>query len=149
MTIFKSAKVTELEARVAELEAENANLAETAKSTDERNQELAGANERIIELETANAEIPALNATIAEHLATIASKDAEIADLKSKAQVTEEKINLAAAQKLAAQGHGEPLEITGNFSEGKAGKTMTLEAFNKLDHLAKNAFMRKGGNLTN
>lgn len=149
MTIFKSAKVTELEARVAELEAENANLAETAKSTDERNQELAGANERIIELEAANAEIPALNATIAEHLATIASKDAEIADLNAKNKISEEKINLAAAQKLAAQGHGEPLEINGGVSDAKGKNSMTLEVFNKLDHIAKNAFMRSGGTLTN
>ena len=105
---------------------------------------LAIAETALAEVETLKAE----NLTLTGKLEVLAELETANAELTEKVKISEEKINLAAAQKLAAQGHGEPLEITGNLSEGKAGSSMTLEAFNKLDHLAKNAFMRTGGTLT-
>ena len=144
MTIFKSAKVSELEARIVELEAENATLSESATSISERNEELAGANERIAELESANAEIPSLNAAIADHLATIASKDLQIAELTEKATITDEKISAAASQKLAAQGHGEPLKIEGSVFD-KPENTKTRAEFEALSTKEKDDFILKQG----
>jgi chromosome segregation ATPase len=147
MTIFKSAKVTELEARIAELEAENTTLSESANAVSERNEELAGANERIVELEAANAEIPTLNATITTHEATITEKDAEIVKLTEKAEITEAKIGEAAAQLLAAQGHSEPVDLSGSNID-KTANTKTLAEFNNLSPVARNEFIRNGGKLT-
>lgn len=146
MTIFKSAKVTELEARVSELEIENAALAESAKSVSERNDELAGANERISELETANLEIPVLNAQIAAHEATIADNEKEIAALTEKVEISQSKIGDAASQLLAAQGHGEPVSISGAVTD-PAVNTLTRAEFVALTPKKAYSFIKGGGNL--
>jgi ATP-dependent Clp endopeptidase proteolytic subunit ClpP len=71
---------------------------------------LAIAENALAEVETLKAE----NLSLAGKVAGIADLENKIADLTAKVEITEEKISSAAAQKLAAQGHGEPLEITGN-----------------------------------
>lgn len=141
MTIFKSAKVTELEARVAELESENATLSESANAISERNNELAGANERIVELEAANTEIPALNATIA-------TLEASIVTLTEAATINETKIGEAAAQLLTAQGHSTPVNLSGENVTKTDDKTKTLSEFNNLTPRAKMDFVKSGGKLT-
>lgn len=111
--MFKSAKVTELEARVSELEAENIELKnqdEARVSSETKVAELEG---KVAALEEANSEIEGLNATIADQKTIIAKKDEEIAGLKSDCEITTEKIDLAAATKLATMGHGAPLDTTG------------------------------------
>lgn len=144
MTIFKSAKVTELEARVSELEAENATLVEQRDSATAASEDVAAKAERLSELESANAEIPDLNAEIATLKASIEIKDAEIASLTEAATITQDKINLAAADKLAAQGHGEPVNLgSGNVSGGESGDLLdqyeNLQGQEKRDFLAKHA----------
>lgn len=99
------------------------------------------------------AEIQALNVTLNEtvalHVATIAAKDAEIATLTEAANFTAEKVDSAAAAKLAAIGHGEPLDLgTGNVTEAKDSKQMTRAEFVALTPKKAQAFIKGGGKLT-
>ena len=128
MTIFKSQKITELESRVDELETENLDLKgklEVAAQTAETDQAaaLVTATETIATLTEANAEIPSLNATIVEHAT-------KITELEASNVVTAEKINAAAATKLAAMGHGATLDL---------GKTTPIETKKDLSNLTGHA----------
>lgn len=139
MTIFKSQKITELEARIDELETANLDLTgqiEAAKQTAETNQAVAlsEATETIKTLTEANAEIPSLNATITE-------LTEKIKTLESAAIVTKEKIDNAAAAKLAAMGHGEPLNL------GKTSATEEKQDFSNLTGIAKVTALFKSQNV--
>ena len=128
MTIFKSQKITELESRVDELETENLDLKgklEVAAQTAETDQAaaLVTATETIATLTEANAEIPSLNATIVEHVA-------KITELETANVVTNEKIDAAAATKLASLNHAEPLDL---------GKTTPIETKKDLSALTGHA----------
>jgi predicted RNase H-like nuclease (RuvC/YqgF family) len=109
MTIFKSQKTTDLEARVQELEDENTDLRgqlEIAKQNAETDQAaaLTNATEEIKNLTEANATIPELESKISE-------LESKVTELEAANVVTAEKIDTAAAQKLASMGHGEPLNL--------------------------------------
>jgi len=109
MKLFKSQSTIALEDRISELETENADLRgqlEIAKQTAETEQAVAltDATEQINKLTEANAAIPELESKIA----TLESK---VTELESAATITAEKIDTAAAQKLASMGHGEPLDL--------------------------------------
>lgn len=87
-------------------------------------------------------EIPTLEAKLAD-------KDAEIANLTEKAEITAEKISAAAAEKLAAMGHGEALDLGKSDVTGKQNpKNLTLAEFNNLSPAEKMKFSKKGGRLT-
>jgi len=120
MTIFKSAKVTELEERVTALEADNAKLTADLAAAGEVSADQSANLARIAELETANAEIPVLNQAIADHVATIGTQAAEIATLTASNVVTAAKISEQAAIMLAANGHGAPLNLSGEKPDGES-----------------------------
>jgi len=104
---------------------------------------LAIAETAIAEIETLKAE----NMALARNVESIATLESTIADLTAKVEITEEKISAAAAQKLAAQGHGEPLVIAGNVQERPAN-SMTITEFNALTPKARMAFIKAKGQLT-
>lgn len=139
MTIFKSAKVTELEARVAELEVENATLATQRDEAISANEGVTADAARLAELETANAEIPALNQTIKDQAATITANAAQIVTLTEAANITPEKISNRAAELLAANGHGQPLKIEGNAGENVSH----IERFNALSGAEATAYFKE------
>ncbi len=145
MTIFKSQKTVELESRVQELEDENADLRgqlEVAKQTAETDQAVAltEATEQIKNLTEANAAIPELESKIT----TLESK---VTELESANVITAEKIDTAAAQKLAAMGHGEPLDL-GNVAPVESGEKIISRAeFNALDHIARGEYIKSGGKI--
>jgi len=120
MAIFQSAKVTELEGRVSTLEAENAQLSADLAAANSAGVELEAANARIVELEAANATLTEANAEIPALNQTITEQTAQIVTLTEEAKVTPAKIDLAAAQKLAAMGHGAPLDLNGEKPTGAA-----------------------------
>lgn len=141
MTIFQSAKVTELQGRVSALEAENANLTAQLATANEGLADQTANLEKITALESANAEIPALNQTIE-------TQKAEITGLTEKATITAEKIDAAAAVKLASLGHGEPLKIEGASIIETNSKTITRAEFESLSHKEKDHFiLNQGGKI--
>lgn len=88
--------------------------------------------------------VASLTASIAMHVETIAAKDAEIVALTEAATITQDKINLAAADKLAAQGHGEPVNLgSGNVTSAESADLLeqyeNLQGQEKRDFLAKHA----------
>jgi len=98
--------------------------------------------------ETALAEIEVVkaeNLTLSAQVATIADLQASIAQLTEKAEITETKIGEAAAQMLAAQGHGAPLVIAGeNLTQSEAQGDIldqyeAMSGQEKRDFLAKHA----------
>jgi hypothetical protein len=114
MTIFKSARVTELEGENAILKADNERISgelATAQSTIEANAEAVakadGLEKEVAELKLENAEIPSLEQTIK-------AQKVEIASLKEGVKITDAKIEAAAAVKLAANGHHDPLDTSGD-----------------------------------
>ena len=132
---------TEAQERIVALES---TISQHDKVVADYEAKLAIAETALAEVETLKAE----NLTLAGKLEAMAELEKTVADLTAKAQVTEEKINLAAAQKLAAQGHGEPLEITGSITELPSQKEMSRESFNSLSPTEKSQFCINGGKIT-
>jgi chromosome segregation ATPase len=130
MTIFKSQKTVELESRVQELEDENADLRgqlKIAKQTAETDQAVAltEATEHINKLTEANAAIPELESKIT----TLESK---VTELEAANVINAEKIDTAAAQKLAAMGHGEPLDLKATAPTESPSEISKLTGFAKV-----------------
>jgi chromosome segregation ATPase len=130
MKLFKSQSTIALEDRVAELETENADLRgqlEIAKQTAETDQAVAltDATEQINKLTEANAAIPELESKIA-------GLESKITELEAAATITAEKIDIAAAQKLASMGHGEPLDLGAKVPTEDAPKISHLTGFAKV-----------------
>ena len=143
MTIFKSAKIVELESRIQELETENIDLKgqiEAAKQTAETDQavSLSEANETIKTLTEANEEIPNLNQTISD-------KEAEIVKLQEDLKNFNEKASVKASELLAENGHPEPVAL--NDDDNASENKLTRDQFNALDHIQRNEFIKNGGKI--
>lgn len=95
------------------------------------------------------ATIQAENIELRAKAELVPTLEAKIIELEASAKVAAEKIDTAAAQKLAAMGHGEPLDL-GNVAlvESKS-KELTLEAFNQLTPAERMSFVREGGKISN
>lgn len=117
--------------------------------------DLEAAQARIGEL-TALSEVNAqLQADLADVQAKLAEADKlanenaqTIADLTAKAEVTDEKVSIKAAELLATKGHPAPVDISGDAEFNAATKTLSRAEFNALDHIARNAFIASGGKIT-
>lgn len=92
------------------------------------------------EIQAANIELAAKVESIPSFEAKITELAAEIETLKASAEVTAEKIDTAAAQKLAAMGHGEPLDL-GNSAPTAVTETI-LDKFNNLKGAEATAFYK-------
>ena len=143
MTIFKSAKIVELESRIQELETENIDLKgqiEAAKQTAETDQAVAlsEANEKIKSLTEANEEIPNLNQTISD-------KESEIVKLQENLKNFNEKASVKASELLAENGHPAPVAI--NDDDNASENKLTRDQFNALDHIQRNEFIKNGGKI--
>lgn len=103
-------------------------------------QEAAQIAARNIELEATALTIPTFEAKLTE-------LEAEVTNLKESNVVTNEKIESAAAVKLAAMGHGEPLDLGTEAVNESTGKTITLAEFRTLQPHAQMAYIKNGGKL--
>jgi ATP-dependent Clp endopeptidase proteolytic subunit ClpP len=74
--------------------------------------------------------------------------EAKITELEAANVITVEKIDTAAAQKLAAMGHGEPLDLGNAAPVGSKTKELSLEAFNQLTPADRMTFVKSGGKIT-
>lgn len=125
-------RITALEAQIAQHDGELAKIQaelETAEST------LVEAHATA----TANLE---LMAKVTAFEIVLAGKDAEIVTLTDAAEFTTAKVDSHAAQKLAAMGHGEPLDlgtpaVTASDSKNLMDKYEALSGIEKRDFLAK------------
>jgi len=63
--------------------------------------------------------------------------------------ITAEKIDTAAAQKLASMGHGEPLNLGAKPPTETDSKTVTREGFNAMTPSEKSKFSLNGGKIVN
>jgi chromosome segregation ATPase len=147
MKLFKSQSTIALEERVQELETENADLRgqlEIAKQTAETDQAVAltDATEQINKLTEANAAIPELESKI-----TVL--EAKVTELEAAATITAEKIDIAAAQKLASMGHGEALNLGTEAPTETNAKELSLVAFNQLTPSQRMDFVKSGGKISN
>lgn len=93
------------------------------------------------EIAARNIELEAQALTIPDFEAKVTELEAKVTDLEASNAVTNEKIEAAAAAKLAAMGHGEPLDL------GSAGIINTapshLETFNSLKGREASAYFAK------
>lgn len=94
------------------------------------------------------ATISAQNIELRIQAELVPSLQAKITELEASNTITAEKIDMAAAQKLAAMGHGEVLNL-GTPSINTETNTITIDAFNALSIPEKNAYMRSGGKISN
>jgi ATP-dependent Clp endopeptidase proteolytic subunit ClpP len=94
------------------------------------------------------ATIQAENIELRAKAELVPTLEAKIAELEASAQVTAEKIDTAAAQKLAAMGHGEPLDLGNAAPVESKTKELTLEAFNQLTPSDRMTFVKSGGKIT-
>lgn len=93
------------------------------------------------------AEITAENIELRIKAELVPTLEAKIAELEVAATVTAEKIDNAAAQKLAAMGHGEPLDLGNEAPQVGNTKEVTREAFNAMTPAAKSKFSINGGKI--
>jgi hypothetical protein len=147
MKLFKSQATIALEERVQELETENTDLRgqlQIAKQTAETDQAVAltDATEQINKLTEANAAIPELESKIT-------ALETKVTELESANVITAEKIDTAAAQKLASMGHGEPLDLGAKPPTETDNKTVTREGFNAMTPSEKSKFSLNGGKIVN
>jgi chromosome segregation ATPase len=147
MKLFKSQATIALEERVQELETENTDLRgqlEIAKQTAETDQAVAltDATEQINKLTEANAAIPELESKI-----TVL--ETKVTELEASNVITAEKIDTAAAQKLASMGHGEPLDLGAKAPTETSAKELSLVAFNELTPSQRMDFIKSGGKISN
>ncbi len=133
-------QIAQLEAQVAENETLRAELVQAQSKITE----LSGLSQVIAQKDSELAEITA-KLTAAE--ATITTNQVAIADLTEKASVTPEIVSLQAAELLAATGHPEPVDLSGDTGEDKTQKTVTREQFNKMKPSQKMAFSKAGGKI--
>jgi ATP-dependent Clp endopeptidase proteolytic subunit ClpP len=75
--------------------------------------------------------------------------EAKITELENAAKITTEKIDTAAAQKLASMGHGEPLDLGGKAPTETSAKELSLVAFNELTPSQRMDFIKSGGKISN
>lgn len=94
------------------------------------------------------ATIQAENIELRAKAELVPTLEAKIVELEASAQVTAEKIDTAAAQKLAAMGHGEPLDLGNVAPVESKSKELTLEAFNQLTPADRMTFVKSGGKIT-
>lgn len=95
------------------------------------------------------ATIQAENIELRAKAELVPTLEAKIIELEASAKVTAEKIDTAAAQKLAAMGHGEPLDLGNVAPVESKSKELTLEAFNQLTPAERMSFVREGGKISN
>jgi hypothetical protein len=75
--------------------------------------------------------------------------EAKIAEMEEIAIITAEKIDTAAAQKLASMGHGEPLDLGAEAPTETNAKELSLVAFNQLTPSQRMDFVKSGGKISN
>lgn len=122
----------------------NAQISQHDQTVQEYEAKLAIAETALAEAQTLKIE----NVALTEKVATIPTLEARIVELTAANVVTEEKISLAAAQKLAAQGHGEVIDLgKGNVTD-QAENTKTRAEFHNLKPTERTAFLKSGGKLT-
>jgi len=126
---------TEAQERIVALEA----------SISQHDQVIADYEAKLAIAETALAEVEVVraeNVSLTAQVATIPDLEASIAQLTEKAEITETKIGEAAAQLLAAQGHGAPVDLSGTaVAEGE--KQNLLEQYASLSGVEKREFLAK------
>jgi ATP-dependent Clp endopeptidase proteolytic subunit ClpP len=95
------------------------------------------------------AEITAQNIELRIQADLVPSLQAKVTELEAAATITAEKIDTAAAQKLASMGHGEPLNLGASAPTETNTKELTLEAFNQLTPSQRMDFVKSGGKISN
>lgn len=110
--------------------------------------ELESAQNKITELTSLSEVNAQLQSELSDAQAKIAANDAEIINLKSQVEVSQEKIAIRAAELVAATGHKAPVNITSE-DNGAQGKTLTMDAFNALSPFRRMEFVKTDGKLTN
>lgn len=94
------------------------------------------------------ATIQAENIELRTKAELVPTLEAKIVELEASAEVTAQKIDTAAAQKLAAMGHGESLDLGNTATVESKNKELTLEAFNQLTPADRMTFVKSGGKIT-
>ncbi|MFA9262962.1 MAG: head maturation protease, ClpP-related [Undibacterium sp.] len=126
---------TEAQERIVALEA---SISQHDQVVADYEAKLAIAESALAEVEVVRAE----NVSLTAQVATIPDLEASIAQLTEKAEITETKIGEAAAQLLAAQGHGAPVDLSGTaVAEGE--KQNLLEQYASLSGVEKREFLAK------
>ena len=126
---------TEAKERIVALEA---SISQHDQVVADYEAQLAIAETALAEIEVVKAE----NAELAAKVATIETLEASIAMLTEKSEINEAKIGDAAAQLLAAQGHGAPVNLSGAaVVEGE--KQNLLEQYASLSGVEKREFLAK------
>jgi ATP-dependent Clp endopeptidase proteolytic subunit ClpP len=95
------------------------------------------------------AEITAENIELRVKAELVPTLQAKITELEAAATITAEKIDTAAAQKLASMGHGEPLNLGASAPTETNTKELSLEAFNQLTPSQRMDFVKSGGKISN
>jgi len=132
---------TEAQERIIALEA----------SISQHDQVIADYEAKLAIAETALAEVEVVkaeNAALTEQVATIPTLEASVLMLTEKAEISEVKIGEAAAQLLAAQGHGAPLIITDEKLTQGNSKLLTREEFNALTPADRLKFVKAKGKIS-
>lgn len=94
------------------------------------------------------ATIQAENIELRTKAELVPTLEAKIVELEASAEVTAQKIDTAAAQKLAAMGHGESLDLGNTATVESKNKELTLKAFNQLTPADRMTFVKSGGKIT-
>jgi ATP-dependent Clp endopeptidase proteolytic subunit ClpP len=95
------------------------------------------------------AEITAQNIELRIKAELVPELEAQIAKMEELTIITAEKIDTAAAQKLASMGHGEPLNLGAKPPTETDSKTVTREGFNAMTPSEKSKFSLNGGKIVN
>jgi ATP-dependent Clp endopeptidase proteolytic subunit ClpP len=95
------------------------------------------------------ATIQAENIELRAKAELVPTLEAKITELENAAKVTAEKIDTAAAQKLASMGHGEPLDLGNKAPTETNAKELSLVAFNELTPSQRMDFIKSGGKISN
>ena len=96
-------------------------------------------------LVTANADLTIQAATIPDFESKIVEFTSKIAELEESNVITAEKIDAAAATKLAAMGHGPQIDLGQTSALQVAAKEVTREGFNAMSPQEKSNFSKAGG----
>jgi ATP-dependent Clp endopeptidase proteolytic subunit ClpP len=95
------------------------------------------------------ATIQAENIELRAKAELVPTLEAKITELENAAKITAEKIDTAAAQKLASMGHGEPLDLGTKAPTATSAKELSLVAFNELTPSQRMDFIKSGGKISN
>ncbi len=141
-------KIASLESRISELEADalikDSAIEAHAAEISAKDQTIA---EHVASIASRDEQIAELTGKVSTAESTISEKDAKITELEAKTIITSETVSLQAAELLAATGHPQPVNLSGETGEDKTQKTVTREQFNKMKPSQKMAFSKAGGKI--